>query len=529
MVCVLAVAFLIVGAAAPARAAEHVVVIVCDGLRPDLVTERDMPTLSAIRQAGVDFANHHPGYLSSTEVNGTILSTGSYPRNSGLVANHEYRPDVDLLRDVETQSDYAIWRTDVVRKTPYLHADTLAEILRAAGKRTAVAGTKPIALLWDRKPRKPDSDSINLFEGRTVPSAFLDRITESAGPLPLLANPKKAANAEQDRWTTHALTDSIWKSGVPAFTVLWMSEPDFAQHGSGPGTTVGRAALRSCDQNIKAVRDALEAQGALDTTDLLVVSDHGFSTVSRQVDVVEELKPARLNIVREFDDADSAKAPGRILAVTNGGSVCFYVTGRDPATLAKLVKALQDSSFAGVIFTREATAGTFALGEARIDAPDAPDVVVSLRWADERWRPGLPKGTLFCDGKYVPGQGHHASLSRYDMHNTLIAAGPDFRKGFRSDLPSGNVDVAPTILRLLSVSADAAARMDGRVLAEALNDDVAPHNPAQPPRTFTLTGDNGNWHQFLKITEYDGRRYLDEGNRLDDPNAAPPNQVGSAR
>jgi hypothetical protein len=34
----------------------------------------------------------------------------------------------------------------------------------------------------------------------------------------------------------------------------------------------------------------------------------------------------------------------------------------------------------------------------------------------------------------------HGSLSSFDLHNTLIAAGPDFKAGITSDLPSGNIE-----------------------------------------------------------------------------------------
>ena len=72
--------------------ARHVVVIVWDGMRPDFVTESNTPTLWQLAREGVTFQNHHPVYLSSTEVNGTALATGAYPSHDGIVANKEYRP-----------------------------------------------------------------------------------------------------------------------------------------------------------------------------------------------------------------------------------------------------------------------------------------------------------------------------------------------------------------------------------------------------------------------------------------------------
>ena len=73
------------------------------------------------------------------------------------------------------------------------------------------------------------------------------------------------------------------------------------------------------------------------------------------------------------------------------------------------------------------------------------------------------------------------------MHNTLIAAGPDFRQGIVDDTPSGNVDVAPTILKILG--AKPPPTIDGRVLSEALNQSDAKLPPQignkrlQRPRT----------------------------------------------
>ena len=67
-----------------------------------------MPTLYALRDKGTFFNQHHPVYLSSTEVNGTALDTGSYPQHSGIVANNEYRPDVELRKPFGTEELEAV-------------------------------------------------------------------------------------------------------------------------------------------------------------------------------------------------------------------------------------------------------------------------------------------------------------------------------------------------------------------------------------------------------------------------------------
>jgi arylsulfatase A-like enzyme len=95
------------------------------------------------------------------------------------------------------------------------------------------------------------------------------------------------------------------------------------------------------------------------------------------------------------------------------------------------------------------------------------------------------------------------------MHNTLIAAGPDFSTGLTSEVPSGNVDVTPTIQAIFGVNPP--SKMDGRVLSEAMKD-------AQRPKSETQTLEAskkfsaGTWRQHLTISRAGDTIYLDEGN-----------------
>ncbi|MGC3989298.1 MAG: hypothetical protein QM796_06400 [Chthoniobacteraceae bacterium] len=118
--------------------------------------------------------------------------------------------------------------------------------------------------------------------------------------------------------------------------------------------------------------------------------------------------------------------------------------------------------------------GTLPLSAIGLDREATPDLVVSYRWTDTVNEFGLP-GEFIGDGSTKGPKGSHASLSRYDMHNTLVAAGPDFKKGWRDSLPSGNADIAPTILTLLGQPVP--KTMEGRVLTESL---TAKHEAPRP-------------------------------------------------
>ena len=200
------------------------------------------------------------------------------------------------------------------------------------------------------------------------------------------------------------------------------------------------------------------------------------------------------------------------MLVGNGGSVLFYVIEHDVTVTRRLVEFLQQSDVAGVIFTKQGLPGTFHLNDAKIDNPHAPDVVMAFRWNDSKNQFGTP-GMIDADWQRKAGEGTHASLSRFDMHNTLVAAGPDFHRGQTDDLPTGNIDLAPTILSILGINAP--QEMDGRILSEAMvnADQVAAQGKAEP-KAIEAKRDfpKGTWRQSLQISRVGSTVYLDEGN-----------------
>ncbi|MCI0539133.1 MAG: alkaline phosphatase family protein [Verrucomicrobiales bacterium] len=524
--------------------AEHVVVVVWDGLRPDFITPQYTPTLYELATKGTFFKNNHSAYITSTEVNGTALATGMHPDHSGVMANFEYRPDLHWLSAYGTENLDAVRRGDLLTQGNYLGAATVAEILQREGFPTVVAGTKPIALLHDRAPKKSsqaEKDSVTLFRGQTLPRSVLESLTRSPdiGPFPTNlaafgfgsrersstnaaalaaeaaalnpdpANPSRRSQSTlntPDSWTTKALTRGLWRKGVPKYTLLWLSEPDASQHAAGIGSDTAIAALESSDKNLALVLKTLEEKGVLDSTDIFVVSDHGFSTINRGPDIIESLKKSKFVAGKQFQNPE----PGDIMVINLGGSTSFYVFDHDESVIRRLVAYLQATDFAGVIFSALPIEGTFSLAQVHVRTTNtAPDVVVSMRWTAEKNEHGAPGMVTSIEGRR--GLGTHASLSRFDLHNTLIAAGPDFKKGYLSELPSGNIDVAPTVLSILGV--EPPRPMDGRVLYEAMTSgDPPPLKPVE--HTLKAQRDLGFliWHQYLKIIQVGYAIYYDEGN-----------------
>lgn len=503
---VLVPTFLWADPAPPARGqAEHVVVVVWDGMRPDFVRPDFTTNLCRLMSQGVLFANHHSVYISSTEVNGTAIATGAYPDRSGIIANRDFRPEIDGEDSLGTESIEAIRRGDTLSGGHYLEMPTIAEIVQQAGFPTAVAGTKPVALLQDRSDARVSRaalDSVMLHNGHSIPSNLVEVIIKEEKDFPAASIP----NAARDAWTTKALTQTLWSNGVPKFSLLWLSEPDASQHASSPGSEDSISAMVASDKNLGLVLKTLEEKGVRDKTDVFVVSDHGFSTVQRRVNVIGALNRAKFKAGSYFYKPEN----GNILVVGLGGTVMLYVINHDKTVVQALVRFLQASDFAGVIFSRDPMEGTFPIDQVHLQtSKTAPDVIVSLRWTADRNRYGIP-GMLTASGGRR-GKGNHASLSPFDMHNTLVASGPDFRRTFVNRLPTGNADLAPTILQILGIKQP--GPMDGRVLQEAFKNSPI---SAQRPVTTVLRAhrelETRYWDQYLKLTRMGEQIYFDAGN-----------------
>ena len=513
----------------PAKPERHVVVVVWDGMCPDFVTEQNTPTLWKLAQEGVTFRNHHAVYPSATNVNGTAMVTGVYPGRSGIIANYVYRPDIDSHHAVGIELPPVVKKGDELSGGKYISTPTIAELVQRSGARSVIASSKTVGLLLDRQlgvrregrdlpsqeGKEPSTiglkESVTLAAGLCLPDTALAPITEALGPFP-------TANLQKDSWTTKALIELLWKDRVPLFSILWLGQPDLTQHETAPGAPAAIAAINSADKNLAAVLSALDEHKVRETTDVFVVSDHGFSTIKRSVDLPKILDQAGFTAASKFDGEPK---PGDIMLVGNGGCVLFYITGHDAAVTRRLVEFLQQSDFAGVIFTKQPIDGAFALEQAHIQNDRAPDVVMAFSWEASKNQFGVP-GMIDADWQRPAGEGTHATLSRLEMHNMLIAAGPDFKRGEKDALPSGNVDLAPTILQILRIKSP--QKMDGRILSEAMTGPM----PSQEPETKTLETTkhfrSGAWRQSLQISRVGSTTYIDEGNGAFVANEAAPNE-----
>src|SRR5437868_6516450 len=363
-------------AAASTATPRHVVLVVWDGMRPDFVTEKYTPFLDKLAHDCVRFRNHHAVYPTATDVNGAALATGCYPNCNGLAANLEFRPAINSRQPIDMGDPDSIRHGDEISGGKYLTVPTFVESLRAAGKKVALVGTKSVAMLFDRHNdwtcARIKGKPLTIFAAAPLGPSARDEMMKLLGPI--LDDPH-ATSAQRSHFATRALTEFLWRDGVPDFSLLWLSEPDLAQHNFAPGSAEAIAAIKTVDDDLAMVLSGLEKKKLRESTDVFVVSDHGFSTIGRSVDIVALLNKAGFHASKEFSDKPNA---GDVVVAGNAGTVLFYVRDHDREVTQRLIDWLQHSDFAGVLFTREKFGGTFPLAAIHLDSSGA-DCVMSFR------------------------------------------------------------------------------------------------------------------------------------------------------
>ena len=428
--------------------------LVLDGLRPDYVTQDVMPNLHALAQRGVTFTDHHAVYPTVTRVNASSISTGAYPERHGILGNSVFFPRLDSNRFLDTGQRAQLERIQQDQDGVLLTAPTLGETLRANGKTMVAVGsgtTGSVFLL-----NHTVSGGAILHTDYALPAQLHQRVIAELGPVPAAGHPNDARNGRA--------VNAFLKVGLPSFdpsvTIMWLSDPDTTAHALGMGHPTTVEALRRVDREVLNIQEGLRAAGLLDDYNIWVTSDHGFATHTGAPDVRALLKP--------FSGTLSDGSP-RIAY----GETAIYVRDGNRQVVRQIVRALQSTTGIGAIFTRAnsrgallgSVEGTLSFDVARGEHTRTGDILYSPDWTDARNAHGIA-GTSASNG--VAG---HGSSSPFEIHNTLIAAGPDIKQATTVSIPSGNVDFAPTFLHMLGLRVPSS--MQGRPLVEALRTPVA--------------------------------------------------------
>ncbi|MDF1759665.1 MAG: alkaline phosphatase family protein [Coxiellaceae bacterium] len=168
-----------------------------------------------------------------------------------------------------------------------------------------------------------------------------------------------------------------------------------------------------------------------------------------------------------------------VIVAANGGSTYLYVPSHNPSLIKKLTRFIQSREEFGPVFVHIKhghVAGTLELTTVGLlnGYDKNPDIIASSHYDNSAYVKGF-SGTEYNSSGV--NRGMHGSFSHTDIHNTLIAYGPDFKQRFVDPLPTANLDVPNTIAYLFGMTL---VNTNGRVLLEALK-------KGKPLSSFTVS------------------------------------------
>ena len=430
-------------------------IVVFDGLSPAAVTPERSPWLSSVRARSSRFTAARAQIPTVTRVNAATLATGVRPGRHGLPGNRVLVRELGLDRPVVTSD-----RCDLLAVEKacgrILTAPSLGELLAAAGRRALVVNTggPGLSLLLDPTAHQ-GGPGIRI---NTRDAEHLAEPAWAADELRTALGAPGEDRAGQLRYAVDALLRMIDRHR-PDVAVLWLTEPDAAQHRYGPGSAQAFAGLAASDAALGRVVDGLAAAGLAAGTNLWLASDHGSSPMIGRINLAEELAAAG------FD--------GRVHCCDDGTSGIWLDDAQD-AVAERLVDWLRRQPWTGVLFGAGGLAGTVPLGLLGADGPRAPQLLVG-------YAPGWYSAQVGPTTDAPDFHGCHGSPYRRDVHTLLSVSGPDYRADADLTAPAGLVDVLPTIAASLGIDVDT----EGRVLTEAYPDGTV---PAVATSRLTLPG-----------------------------------------
>jgi len=533
----------------------NIILFVPDGLRGRIVSPETAPAMAEARDRGVNFKNSHSMFPTFTTANASAMATGHYLGDTGDFSNTIYTgyPVAPAGGTVTPflEVDPVILDADEHFGGDYLNEETILKMARGKGFSTAALGKLGPTLIFDHtdKTGTEGTHSIVIDDAtgsdKGVPLSEEMKAALAKAGLPLATPPRgengktgdartpgtQVANTVQQAY----FADVAAKVVLPLFKarnkpfvlVFWSRDPDGSQHNQGdslntvtPGINgpTSLAGIKNADNNLAALRKALDDLGLAADTNIIIASDHGFSTISKESktspsakasydDTPKDFLPlgfVALDLAKALDlplfdpsDNNAKVADGahpkagngllgqdpakpELVVATNGGSDLIYLPKPDKKLADRTIKALLEQDYVSGLFVDDKLGrfpGTLPMSQIGLKGKavtPTPSIVVNFRSYVEGCGEPTNCSVEISDTVLRQGQGMHGSFGRGDTLNFMAAIGPDFKAGYVDPLPVNNADVGITIAGLMGLHAAGNGGLTGRMVSEALPNGIIP-------------------------------------------------------
>jgi predicted AlkP superfamily pyrophosphatase or phosphodiesterase len=362
----------------------YTILISFDGFRWDYPNRGLTPNLEFIKENGVHALSLQPCFPSKTFPNHYSIVTGLYPENHGIIANN--------FLDPITGEIYKIGDTTAVRNPKWYKGEAIWETAKKQGVITA-------SYFWPGSEVNLEYRRPNYYEKY---EHLRDYNTRVIGVLDWLMLPVDQR---------------------PKFITLYFDAADTYGHKFGTNSRELNFNVMRLDSLIGKLIDGLKNINLYDSTNIIIVSDHGMADISsdRIINIEEILKD---HTQRLWDY----------------GPVMYVMPEQNEIeTIYKKLKS-EENHFRA--YKRNDIPEYLHFSKSSL-------ITEIVLIADPGWSLMTNKEV----NRYVnmSSGGNHGYDNHFiDMHGIFYAMGPDFKKGYACGTLN-NIDIYPLLAKILSI------------------------------------------------------------------------------
>lgn len=416
-----------------------VVTVICDGNRPDFVTEATTPVMARLGQAGTTYAAHRGIFPSATRPSSAAIATGSLPIHHGLRGNSVGLPipGGHAYHDAGKPEFLDTYRAHFGRM---LTRPALAERVTGHGGAIIASNGSPGQAFF--------------HDASGHGHMFHRHLCYGPGRIPTGETLVSKGGVDGDAIVTDRFLVAL-EAMRPATATLWLSEPDTSMHAAPLGSPLHLTALAAADRQVGRVAEAVDRLRD-DGHDVLFLigSDHGQESITEVMPLEKRLFEAGFK--RSLEGPEVIVAP-------QGSAAFIHLGGEALARKDEIVAWLKEQRPIGAVFVDDDLP---ALGQIPGDDVIAVDMA-KTEGANVNGVPGLTASvSRFAEddgGKLHHGT--HGGRGAWETNPVLIAVG----RGFAADTihreATSIIDLTPTALAHLGLPVEA---VDGRALQQGV-------------------------------------------------------------
>jgi len=409
------------------------VLVICDGLRNDLIGPDATPNLVRLAAAGRRMACHRGVFPSVTRVAAATIATGCLPRRHGLVGNViAVRDRDDTMRACNSSlPEFRTLFPGLTGRPGGLCVPSLMARFAAAGGIGAICSNASAGAAWLLDPTHA---GVLYHPGGCF--------GVGGEPLTPPVDLGRGKGAEGDRRMTEVFCNEVLARPEIGLGILWLSEPDVVNHAVALGSAESAACLRRVDERVGEVMDAVGARRVLgEDIMLLVGSDHGHETVEAVVDIVHPFVAAGLK--RAVDSTE-------LLVLPQGPAGLVFAADTGEDLVHAVEQLLRQQHWIGTV-----VAGAEALLAAGLAPRHGLIAAFSLASRPEANAFGIPGLAFTAAGPGASpdrvGCGTHGGCGPHETRPFLIAEGSGMAGGAAIVTPTSILDIAPTLALHLGI------------------------------------------------------------------------------